>query len=513
MIMKNRDSYILGIDTGTTGLKTLLIDVHGNVRCRAYREYAVHHPHPDWVEQDPEDWWEALCATVREILEQSGVPAHRILGMGISSQGSTFVLLDEKGELVRPAVTWLDRRAEHEEESESERIFDITGLQPFPGWTGTVLKWFHHHEPNMLKNTKQLLLVGDYLGYRLTGEVCTDFSSAARTRLLDLRRQDWCDDLLDASGVLRSQMPRLGPSGKVFGKVTSGAARVTGLCEGMPVVLGGFDQSCAMLGAGAVSRGILMVSLGTATMVCTTSPEPFVDSKWRVTTSCHALPNAWVVQAPIMTTGALLRWWRDHFFPYSGEDVYRRMDVLAATISPGADGLVVLPYFSGRGAPDWDREARGVVWGLTLAHEQGHVIRAILEGVAMEIRANVEVFEQLGFPIHSVRIVGGGAKSVLWRSIIGDVLGKPQSVVTEREVGCLGAAILAATGVGLYNSVSDAVREMTPDITAGRFSEETHRIYDEVWERYREVAARFSNGLKSPSRRFAETVSVQEEAL
>lgn len=492
MATKTDNACLIGVDAGTTGLKSLAFDLSGKALCKAYREYPLYHPWPDQTEQNPEHWWDALRETIGELFEHGKIEPTLIAGLSISSQGSTFVALGADGQVLRPAISWLDRRAQ-DAQCEEEKLFAITGLRAFPGWTGSVLRWVARHEPETLRRARHLLLVGDYLIFRLTGVVGTEYSSASRTRMLDLEKRRWSEPILASLGVRESQLPPLGHSGEMLAGVSTEAARATGLLEGTPVVLGGFDQSCMAIGAGAITEKAMMVSLGTATMASVSSPRPVVDPQRRVITSCHALPDTWSLQAPIMTTGAILRWWRDHFFGSQGEDAYARMDRLAEKAPPGADGLVLLPHFSGSGAPHWDPNYRGALVGLTLAHTQSHVIRAILEGVAMEIASNLEVFESLGLDVKTVRIVGGGAVSNLWRVIIGDVLGKPRVRVEEVEVGTLGAAVLAGVGTSVFADAEEAVRRMVSSGPQEDYSEENHAIYQEVRRHYLEVSARLWN--------------------
>lgn len=492
--MREQTPCLIGVDAGTTGLKSLVFDLTGRPLSQAYREYPLVHPEPGGAEQDPEDWWRALCETVREAVERADVRPGSVAGLSISSQGSTVVALGARGELLRPALSWLDTRSAELDLNgktlDEEDLFALTGLRYYPGWTACLLQWLGHREPGTLRRARHLLLVSDYLIYRMTGAVMTDYSSASRTRMLDLERMAWSPRILESVGVSETQLPRLGASGEIAGKVSAEGARMTGLLEGTPVSLGGFDQSCAALGCGAVTPNTAMVSLGTASMVMASSPRAIVDPQRRVTTSCHAIPDTYALQGPIMTTGAVLRWWRDHFLTERSSRIYGDMDRMAATAPPGADGLVVLPYFSGAGAPHWDHARRGAIVGLSLAHSQRHVIRAILEGVAMQIQENVEVIEGLGFEIDTVRIVGGGAKSALWTEIIGDVLGKRQVRIAQSEVGTLGAAMLAGLGVGLFRTVDEALREMTPAGVTKEFDPERHRAYGEVRRRYAETAAR-----------------------
>jgi len=485
-VPRERD-YLIGVDAGTTGLKSLAFDLDGNLIAKAYREYPLRHPRPDWAEQDPEEWWEALVGTLQEILVRGQISPTRVAGISISSQGSTVVAMGPEGRLLRPAISWLDKRASdlpRDEEWEEEELFSVTGLRFSPAWTGPILHWLALHEPETVRQTQKFLLVGDYLIYRLSQALVTDYSSASRTRLFDVRQQRWSEGILSSTGVRQDQMPDLGGSGQRAGCVSAESAQVTGLLQGTPVMLGGFDQMCAALGAGAISPDTLMISLGTATMLVVTSLDPLVDPERRLTTSCHVLPQAWTLQAPIMTTGALLRWWRDQFFRAYTNHPYREMDELGARVPIGADGLLVFPHFSGGGAPWWDHNRRGAFIGLSLSHKAPHFIRAILEGTAMEIRANIEVAESLGIQIDSLRIAGGGAKSSLWRSIIGDALGKPQICLRELEVGALGAAVLAGVGSGIFSDAGQGVQAMVASSGSQDFSLENHAEYLRLYSRY-----------------------------
>ncbi|MCP4644828.1 MAG: hypothetical protein GY851_30580 [bacterium] len=485
---------IIGIDAGTTGLKSLVFDATGAVLSRAYREYGLANPRPGHFEQDPSEWWDALCATVRGALQQGQIDPARVAGVSISFQGSTFVLLGNDGTPLRPAVSWMDRRANEIPGKDEERLFATTGLRTFPGWTGSALRWFAKHDVDVLRRTRCVALVGDYFVHRLTGNLVTDYSSASRTRLFDVARRTWVDDLVAECGLEVSQLPRVDDSGAVAGVVSAAAAQACGLKAGTPVVLGGFDQSCMSLGAGALAPDTLLVSLGTATMVSVSTRKPVVDPERRVTTSCHVAPDTWCLQAPIMTTGAVLRWWRDGFFA-PREGGYEAMDRAAAEVAPGADGLIVLPEFNGSGTPSWDSHERGAFLGLTLAHTQGHIIRAIMEGVALSARTNLDIIEELGCAIDTVRIVGGGAESALWTEIIGDVLGKPRVQVAEPEVGTLGAAMLAGVGAGVFASLDEAVAAMAPQDTQVDFCPERHNSYQDVYERHQRARRALRNGI------------------
>lgn len=486
----DRKVCLVGVDLGTTGLKCLGFDTSGRVLCKAYREYPLHHPAPNATEQGPQDWWRALCATLRELVDRGGIDPRNVAGLSLSSQGSTLVLLGDDGAPLRPAISWLDLRAADLLDpggSGEEELFAITGLRAFPGWTGSILRWLAADDSETLRRARHVLVAGDYLIFRLTGVVKTEYSSASRTRMLDLEKKEWSAPIVAGLGIRDEQLPALGQSGEVAGVVSAEAAAATGLLSGTPVVLGGFDQSCTALGAGVIAEGVAVISLGTATMVNVASAQPTVDPERRVTTSCHAIPNTWTLQAPIMTTGALLRWWRDHFFPRDQADVYAAMDRCAEQAPIGADGLMVFPHFSGSGAPHWDARYRGAMVGLTLSHTQAHVIRAMLEGVAIEIRANLDVMQELGHDVAVVRIVGGGAASMLWRGIIGDVLSKPQERVNEVEAGALGAAMLAGLGAGVFADPAEAVREMVSLGPRTDYSPGKHAAYEAVRRRYWDV--------------------------
>lgn len=491
--MTRQDACLIGVDAGTTGLKSLAFDPAGNVLCHAYREYPLNHPKPGHAEQDPELWWQALCETLREVMARGGISAGRVAGLSISSQGSAFVVLGEDGRPVRPAVSWLDQRSASlagEDGFDENELFAITGLRAYPGWTGSVLQWLAREEPETLRRMACLLLVGDYLVWRMTGVRATDYSSASRTRMFNLEKRCWAPSLIAPLGIRESQLPPLYPSGHTAGSMSADAARATGLAPGTPVVLGGFDQSCAALGAGAVTPDTLMVSLGTASMLVGTSAQPVTDPLRRVTTSCHVAPGHWTLQAPIMTTGAILRWWRDLFSGHPSEDAYAEMDRAAAAIPPGADGVMVLPHFGGAGAPHWDHTWRGAITGLGLNHTRAHVMRGIMEGVAMEICGNLDIIEHLGLAVEEVRIVGGGAKSALWTGIIGDVIGKPRLCFQQAEVGARGAAMLAGLGVGLFVDVPQAVGAMAPKGIRHDFDPDNHRTYRMIRRGYLDLSAK-----------------------
>ncbi|NIA16232.1 MAG: hypothetical protein GWP08_19385 [Nitrospiraceae bacterium] len=500
--MSSERTYLIGIDAGTTGLKSLVFDLEGHSVAAAYREYPLDHPQPDAAEQNPDLWWQALGETVREVLQCGGVPPASVAGLSVSSQGSTVVLLGPDNRPVRPAISWLDRRSvdlSEPGELSEEDLFTISGLRRYPGWTEAMIRWLRAKEPAALRATSKLLLVGDYLIYRLTGSAMTDHSSASRTRMFDIHRREWSEPVLASLDLPREKLPSIGCSGQIAGHVSHESAQITGLLAGTPVTLGGFDQSCAMLGAGAIAEDTLTVSLGTATAVSVTTSRALIDFQHRISTTSHVLPDRWAVQAPIMTTGAILRWCRDQFAPGEGGGFYRDMDDRAARVPLGANGLLWLPYFGGAGAPRWDANLTGGVFGLSLSHTGAHIYRAILEGIAFEIRANAGVLSELGIKTSTVRIVGGGARSVLWRRIIGDVLGKPQACVPEVETGTLGAAILASLGAHVYKDVWEATARMTASPEFEPFDQTHHRAYAACYERYNRLADALSDAMVRPA--------------
>ncbi|TFH05638.1 MAG: xylulose kinase, partial [Candidatus Thorarchaeota archaeon] len=352
--------------------------------------------------------------------------------------------------------------------------------------------WLRDNEKAIYEKADKFLLVHDYLIYRLSGELVTDYSNASRTLLFDIREGKWSKKMLDSLGIALEKLPRPVQSGTSVGELTEAAARATGLKQGTPVIAGGGDQQCAALGVGVVREGLIKSTTGTGTFLLAHSNSVKLDPAMRVLCSRHVVPNAFVVEASMFTTGSALKWYRDNLgseeIGLAGErgvDPYDIITEAAEKTPPGAEGVIHIPHFAGAGAPNWNPHARGIFAGLALGHSRYHLIRAILEGVSYEIRSNIEVMRELGLPSQQVRVTGGASRSETWMQIQADVLRTPVIRTQMEEATAVGAAILAFKGINVFKSVARAAEEMVKTLDPLNPREETLEVYQKRYSTFR----------------------------
>jgi len=495
--MATERAYLLGIDLGTTGVKSLLLDGDGTVLGTATAGLALATPRPGWSEQDPAAWWEATRASIYSVLERTGVSAAEIAGVGISGQMHGAVLLDKAGVPVRPCILWNDQRSAPQCDEITRRaggrarLLELVANPALAGFTAPKLLWVREHEPELWARVTTVLLPKDYLVYRLTGELGTEVSDAAGTLLLDVRRRAWSDEMVRLLDLSPALLPVCRESSEVAGRVTAEAAAATGLAAGTPVVAGGADNACAAIGTGVIAPGRLMTSIGTSgTMVAPTS-SPEVDPEGRAHTFCHAVPGTWYVMGVMLAAGGALRWLRDTLYDgvteIEGRDTYDTMMEGAAAVPAGAEGLLFLPYLSGERTPHGDPNARGVFCGLTLRHGRAHLARAVVEGVTFGLRDSLEIMRALRLPADRVYATGGGARSPLWRRIQADVFAVPVVAEEAGEGPALGAALLAGAGTGVFTLAEGAARAVRQgDVVAPQPAQvdvynRAYAIYDKLY--------------------------------
>lgn len=455
--------HLLGIDVGTGGTRALVIDEQGRIVASATSEHVPFaSPHTGWAEQDPRDWWRATGEAVRAAVGKAG-GGDRIGAVGFSGQMHGSSLLDANGEVVRPALLWCDQRTDAECREITKRIgaarlIALTLNPALTGFTLPKLLWVRTHEPDKWKQVRSVLLPKDYVRFRLTGDKATDVADASGTLLFDVANRVWSGTLLDEMEIDGSLMPRSYESPDVTGHVSREGADATGLKAGTPVVAGGGDQSAGAVGMGIVRPGGVSATIGTSGVVFAATDRPALDPGGRVHTFCHAVPGRWHVMGVTQGAGLSLRWLRDQFGAGldDGRDPYDRMTEEAAKAPAGSDGVLWLPYLMGERTPHLDPHARAALVGLAASHTRGHVIRAVLEGVAFSLKDSFTIFDEMKVPLSSVRLGGGGARSALWRQIQTDVYGYPAEIVEAEEGAAYGAALLAGVGSGVWKTVEDA---------------------------------------------------------
>jgi xylulokinase len=461
-------SHLLGIDIGTTGTKVLLVSPDGGIVARSNHEYPLHTPKPGWAEQDPADWWQATVAGIRDVLGASGVAREEILGIGLSGQMHGSVFLDERDQVLRPAILWCDQRTADQcrwitSQAGERTVIEQTFNPVLTGFTAPKIVWLRQNEPETYARVRKILLPKDYIRFLLTGEFATEVSDASGTSLLNIAQRRWSQKMLAALDLTEQMLPRVYESPEVSGRISAQAAAITGLAEGTPVVGGGGDQAAGAVGNGIVRPGIVSVTTGTSGVVFAYMDEPRMDPQLRTHTFCHAVPGKWHVMGVMLSAGGSLRWYRDALAQQEvavakefGVDPYEVLMTEAAQAPPGCEGLVFLPYLSGERTPYPDPWARGVYFGLNLRHRRPHLVRAILEGVSYGLRDSLEILRAMGLEISQVRASGGGARSKLWRQIQADVFDFELVTINVDEGPAFGVALLAGVGAGMYASVEEA---------------------------------------------------------
>jgi xylulokinase len=424
-------------------------------------------PQPGWAEQDPRGWWRACGIAVKKALQKSGLRADEIACVGFSGQMHGAVLLDENGEVVRPALIWCDQRTEKQsrelsEKFGTEKLIQLTCNPPLTNFTLTKLLWVRENEPQLWARVRFVMLPKDYVRFRLTGDRATDRADASGTLLLDVAKRSWCKEVLSGTGIDESFLPKLYESPEVCGKLSDEGATAIGLKVGTPVVAGAGDQAAGAVGMGIVRAGVVSATIGTSGVVFAATDRPALDPRGRLHTFCHAIPGRWHVMGVTQAAGLSLRWFRDTFgleknAAVTGDrDPYEFLSEEAAAAPPGADGLLWAPYLMGERTPHLDPNARGALVGITPSHHRGHIVRAILEGVAFSLKDSFSIFEEMKVPVKRIRLGGGGARSPLWRQIQADVYAHEVEIAEAEEGAAYGAAILAAVGARHFASVDEA---------------------------------------------------------
>lgn len=463
---------LVGIDVGTSGVKGLAIDAHGSVLARAEASYPLSTPHPGWAEQDPEAWWEGTSSVLARLEADAGTPR----AIGLSGQMHGLVALDRRDRVLRPAILWNDQRtarecAEIEERLGLERLIELTGNRALPGFTAPKLLWLRRHEPELYGQIARIMLPKDYVRLRLCGEHATDVSDASGTLLLDVAKRGWSEEVLEALEVDAAWLPELLESPTDSGKTA----------QGVPVAAGGGDQAAGALGVGVVAPGPLSVVLGTSGVVFSALPAFAADPQARVHAFCHAEPGVWHAMGVMLSAAGSLRWLRDTF---AGGRDFQQLDREAAAWPPGTEGLLFAPYLAGERTPHADPEARGAFTGLSLRHDRGALVRAVLEGVAFGLRDSLELIAALGSRPDRARVSGGGARSELWLQIVASALELALERVAVDEGAAFGAALLAGEAAGLWHDGQEAVAATVRVGSEVEPVEAWIEVYRESYERY-----------------------------
>ncbi len=455
--------YLLGIDIGTSSTKSVLLSELGEIVVIGRQAYDFDTPRPGWAEQEPEVWWDAAKSAIAQVLQQSAITPQAIQAIGFSGQMHGPVFLDRAGKSIRPAIIWADQRSTEEcraiyAQIGKEGLFETVCNPVDSGFMAATLLWIKTHEPEHYAQIDTLLLPKDYIKFRLSGERVSDPSDAGGTSLYDVRERQWSQELFARLSLSPDMFPRVAPSSEIIGTVSRTAAVETGLAAGTPLLNGGNDQTMGALAGGAIEEGPVMLTIGTGGTLFTTVNSVVVDRALRMHTYPHCLPDKWHLLGAILAGGLTFKWFRNLLSPTTPYS-YDEMTHEAATVPPGAEGAVFLPYLAGERTPHMDSLARGVMFGITLRHTRAHLIRAIMEGVVFAMRDCLELFRTLDVHPENIIAAGGGAMSPLWRQIQADILGLPLVTVNTPEKSATGAAMLAGIGAGVFASFEDACRQ------------------------------------------------------
>ena len=505
-------SHIIAHDLGTTGNKATLYDREGRLRGAAFHPYDTEYAHTGWAEQNPQDWWRAVCDSTRQLLADTGVNKSDIACVTFSGQMMGATPLDKDARPLRNSIIWADTRALDQERHIAERVsFDdmyrISGHRLSSSYVLAKILWLRDNQPDIYARTYKFMHAKDAIVARLTGEFVTEPSDASSMNLYDLERGEWSGKIIDAVDLDADKLPDLRRSIDVAGEVRADVADELGVAAGTPVVVGGGDGACAAAGAGVVSEGSAYNYVGSSSWIAISTPAPIYDPDHRTFTFGHVIPDMFMPTGTMQAAGASYQWTRDHLATIEadaaarlGVSPYELMNLQIDNIPPGAEGLFFLPYLLGERSPRWNPHARGAFVGLTIRHSRAHMLRAALEGVTLNLRVILDAFRAQGTEIEAMRLIGGGASGRVWNQIMADIYGMPvQRLAILEEATSMGAALVGGVGVGVYSDfgMSAQMNEIADTIAPNPDSQAMYekmlpvfdRLYDALAPVYDDIAA------------------------
>ncbi|MBE3127898.1 MAG: xylulokinase [Candidatus Atribacteria bacterium] len=476
---------------GTSGVKALLISPEGKIISSKTESYPLATPHSGWAEQSPRDWWEATVKVIKETLSHNPIDSKQIKGISLSGQMHSSVFLDEKMEVIRPAILWSDTRTSEQ----CKEIYAIAGgldqlihyvsNPALEGFTAPKILWLKENEPENYKKVKYILLPKDYIRYKLTNERFTEVSDAAGTLLFDVIKKRWSTGLLEKLEINQDLLPPVLNSFDLAGRITKNIAEQTGLKFGTQVVAGGADNACGAVGSGITEEGRVMVSIGSSGVVLAQINHPQADQEGRIHLFNHVCPDSWYMMGVTLSAGMAYEWLEKKLFNHRLS--YTKLDQLAEEIEPGSEGLIFLPYLYGERTPHNDANARGVYFGISGKHDQRHFIRSVLEGVTFALKDSLELIKNKGVKIKEIRATGGGAKSRIWQQILADILGEEINLLNAEEGPAFGAALIAGVGIGVYSSFAEAVNRIIKVKKTIVPRIQNNEIYNQYYQLYKKL--------------------------
>ena len=481
---------LLGIDVGTTGTKTLLIDSSGREIATAYRPYGFTSGRRDFVEQDPEDWWNAVIECVNECT--CGF-SDKIAALSVSSQGATLTPVLSGCEPACGAITWMDSRAEKQgkdliDSYGADYFYDKTGWKLANCFNLLQIMWMKENDPELFDSVHKFLSTIEYINYKLTDVYAIDQTNAGITQLYNIRENDWDDDILKLTGVTRERLPDVYKTGSVIGKLTAEAAKTLGLSEDVLVISGAQDQYAATIGSGAVVQGDVLLSCGTSWCITSVQEEPYFDYNTYFAVARHASEGLWASFGYTPTGGAAYEWVRSNIRVTGGSDIsYEELNKSADAISPGAEGLLFLPHFAGMQFPKSIPGAKANLIGLGLRHTGAHILRAMMEGSIYDMKYMLDSIQNSGADIKRLKALGGATKSSVWMQLASDILGMEISIPSFADIPVLGAAIIAGYGAGIFPTLEEGYQSMKPETTSLRPRKENYGLYQECYNNFIDV--------------------------
>ena len=498
-------NYLIGIDIGTSATKTVLFDENCQVKAAASQEYALSQPQNGWAEQEPLDWYSAVLTTIKSVVQQSGVKADDIKGVGLSGQMHGLVMLDEANEVIRPSIIWCDQRTAKECEEITERVgakrlIEITANPALTGFTASKILWVRNHEAENYRRCRHILLPKDYIRFRMTGEYATEVSDASGMQLLDIPQRCWSAEILEKLAIDPALLPKVYESPEVTGTITAEFAARTGLSTSTVVVGGAGDNAAAAVGTGIVEDGRAFTTIGTSGVVFAHTSKLSIDPKGRVHTFCCAVPGCWHVMGVTQAAGLSLKWFRDNLADnykeqaeLKGVDSYELINEAVAKVPMGSRRLLYLPYLMGERTPHLDPSCRGVFFGLSAIHTREDMLRAVMEGVSYSLKDCNDILKEMGVHVNEMMACGGGGKSRIWRQMLADMYGCEVRTIKAQEGPALGVAILAGVGAGIFKDVPSACQRFIeaatycePDSAAHAYYEKGHALYQKLYRQLKD---------------------------
>lgn len=454
----------------------------------------MYYPHPGWAEQNPDEWWEAVCKAIWTVISSSGVSPDDIAGIGIDGQSWSAIAIDKEGKVLTNTPIWMDTRAQDicerlNKEIGEDKIFEVAGNSLQPSYTTAKIIWYKENLPEVYEKIDKILQSNSFIAFKLTGAITQDMSQGYGLHCFDMKKGCWDEEMCRRLGIPMEFLPEICACDHVAGTVTAKAAAECRLAEGTPVVAGGLDAACGTLGAGVIHPGETQEQGGQAGGMSICIDEYKADP--RLILGYHVIPGKWLLQGGTTGGGGVMRWFEREFADYermmkeqTGMSSLNQLNEIAEKISPGSDGVVFLPYMSGERSPIWNPYAKGVFYGLDFAKTKGHMVRACMEGVALSLRHNLEVAEAAGANAEVLRAMGGSANSLLWTQIKSDITGKPIVVPSSDTATTLGAAILAGVGVGMYQDYDEAIRLTVKETRRHEPNPENRDVYEKTYKTY-----------------------------